>query len=59
MRKTTMIYRLKEVFEGLTKKQQKRFLELCLKFKEHDKIDLIIELAKRKRLRSNNGKKRI
>ena len=42
------VYSLKDV-EQFTKKESKRFTKLFEKFKFYDKIDILIELSKRKR----------
>lgn len=43
-----MIYNLQNI-KKLSKKETKRFLKLFEKFKFYDKIDILIELSKKKK----------
>lgn len=47
------IYRLQEI-TNFTKKEIKRFKNLFEKFKSYDKIDIIIELSKKKNRKFKN-----
>ena len=46
-----MIYSLDVIQEQLSKKQFAKFKDLLEKYKKYDKVDILIELSKKKRLK--------